>query len=288
MRGFQFHAPQTLDEVHALLAEHGFDAKLLSGGTSLLQFMKQQLVQPEHIVSLGRVPGLDGIDIDGDTLRVGGRAIYRDMERHTGIAERVPLLRYALSHVATMRIREMATVGGALGQADPAQDLPGVWTALNATVHASSQAGARDISIGDYFEDYYTSTLEPEELVTGVSVPIPASGAGWSYQKFLPRSEDDYAAVSVAVLMSLSSAGEVDGVRIALGSVGPTPILAHPAMQALTGNKPDADAIEAAAETVADIIDPLDDVRGGADYKRAMAIVFTRRALNEAVARARG
>lgn len=287
MRGFQFHAPDSLAGVHALLAEFGYDAKLLSGGTSLLQFMKQQLVQPDHVVSLGRVPGLEAIDLGPQTLRVGGRVVYRDLERDAKVAKRLPLLNYALAQVATMRIREMATVGGALGQADPAQDLPGVWLALDAKVHASSARAERDIPIESFFEDYYTSALEPDEAIVGLTAQLPAERAGWSYQKFLPRSEDDYAAVSVAALVTLGKAGEVDWVRLALGSVGSTPILATPAMQMLLGQKPTPDALAAAAATVAQIVDPLDDVRGGADYKRDMAVVFIRRALQEAIARAK-
>lgn len=287
MRAFDFKAPASLDEVCALLAQYGSDAKLLAGGTGLLNLMKQELVQPAVLVSLQRVPGLDTLTVNGDGIRAGAGVRHRRMETDPALQQAAPLLAAAYGHVATVRIRMSATVGGGLAHADPAMDAPAVWRVLGATVHARSASGTRQIAADEFFEDFYTSVLEPEEVLTEVHAPLPPAGAGWSYQKFLPRSADDYAAVSVAALLALDADGRVEQARVGIGSAAPIPVLAQAVGAALIGQPPTAEAIAAAAELARDAVDPLDDLRGSAAYKRDMAVVFTRRALAEAAARAR-
>jgi carbon-monoxide dehydrogenase medium subunit len=166
-------------------------------------------------------------------------------------------------------------------------DAPAVWKVLGATMHARSASGTRQIAVDDFFEDFYTTALAPEEVLTEVTAPLPPAGSGWSYQKFLPRSADDYAAVSVAALLALDEDGRVSQARVGIGSAAPIPILAEAVGAALIGQSPTPAAIAAAAELARDAVDPLDDLRGSAAYKRDMAVVFTRRALAEAAARAR-
>ena len=286
MRGFDFRAPDSLDGVCELLAEYGSDAKLLAGGTGLLNLMKQELVQPAVLVSLQRVPDLDALTVDSEGIRAGAFVRHRRMEADPAVQRAVPLLAAAYGHVATVRIRMSATVGGGLAHADPAMDAPAVWKVLGATVHARSASGTRQIAAEDFFEDFYTSVLEPEEVLTEVRAPLPPAGAGWSYQKFLPRSVDDYAAVSVAALLALDENGHVKQARVGIGSAAPIPLLVPAVGAALIGQPPTAEAIAAAAELARDAVDPLDDLRGSAAYKRDMAVVFPRRALAEAAARA--
>jgi CO/xanthine dehydrogenase FAD-binding subunit len=287
VRGFDFRAPDSLDGVCELLAEYGSDAKLLAGGTGLLNLMKQELVQPAVLVSLQRVPNLAALTVDSEGIRAGAFVRHRQMETDAAVQRGVPLLAAAYGHVATVRIRMSATVGGGLAHADPAMDAPAVWKVLGATVHARSASGTRQIAADDFFEDFYTTALAPEEVLTEVTAPLPPAGAGWSYQKFLPRSADDYAAVSVAALLALDEDGRVSQARVGIGSAAPIPILAHAVGAALIGQSPTPEAIAAAAELARDAVDPLDDLRGSAAYKRDMAVVFTRRALAEAAARAR-
>ena len=287
MRAFDFKAPDSLDEVCALLAQYGSDAKLLAGGTGLLNLMKQELVQPAVLVSLQRVPDLDTLTVDGNGIRAGASVRHRRMETDAALQQAAPLLAAAYGHVATVRIRMSATVGGGLAHADPAMDAPAVWRVLGATMHLRSSSGTRQVAADDFFEDFYTTALAPEEVLTAVTAPALPAGAGWSYQKFLPRSADDYAAVSVSALLCLDGDGRVALARVGIGSAAPIPVLAEAVGAALIGQQPTPQAIADAAELARDAVDPLDDLRGSAAYKRDMAVVFTRRALSEAAARAR-
>ncbi len=278
MRDFQFHAPASLDEALTLLEEYGEAARPMAGGTALVVLMKQSLVEAEHIVSLERIPGLDSIRAQGDELRIGGLARHYDVEMSPVVRGFAPFLCDVYRRVATVRVRNMATVGGGLAHADPAQDPPPGFIALDARVRLVSRGGEREVPVSELFSDYYETVIQPDELLTEVIVPRPAPGATFAYLKFLPRTEDDYATVAVA-----ARAEREDGVcrdlRVALAAAGPTPIRAHTVEQALVGRAVSAAAVREAADMVADEVDPLDDFRGSAGYKREMAVVFTRRAL---------
>jgi carbon-monoxide dehydrogenase medium subunit len=278
LHDFTFHRPATLQEACALLDEHGYDAQPFAGGTALVVLMKQSLALPDHLVSLDRIEGMSEIRLDGDTLHIGALVRHRDVETSPLVREAAPLLAETYARVATVRIRNMATVGGGLAHADPAQDPPAALIALGASVRAVSSGGARTIPVEDLFFDYYESALEPGEIIESVTVPRPAAGARSVYLKFLPRTEDDYATVAVAAVAEVED-GMCASVRIALIAAGPTPIRATEVESALTGQPVGAESIRLAAEAVRDQVDPLDDFRGSADYKREMAVVFTRRAL---------
>lgn len=179
MRAFDFKAPDSLDEVCALLAQYGSDAKLLAGGTGLLNLMKQELVQPAVLVSLQRVPDLDSLTVDGNGIRAGASVRHRRMETDAALQQAAPLLAAAYGHVATVRIRMSATVGGGLAHADPAMDAPAVWRVLGATMHLRSSSGTRQVAADDFFEDFYTTALAPEEVLTAVTaLPCRRAPAG--------------------------------------------------------------------------------------------------------------
>jgi aerobic carbon-monoxide dehydrogenase medium subunit len=278
VRDFQFHAPSSLEEALALLAEHGEDARPMAGGTALVVLMKQSLVAADHIVSLERIPGLDTIRVEGDELRVGGLVRHHDVETSDIVRGFAPFLSEVYRRVATVRIRNMATVGGGLAHADPAQDPPPGFMALDARVRLVSPAAERVVPVGDLFADYYETVIRPGEILTEVIVPRPAQAAKFAYLKFLPRTEDDYATVAVAARAE-TDGGICRNVRVALGAAGPTPIRATAVEQALEGRAVTSAAVRDAAEAVAGEVDPLDDFRGSSAYKRDMAVVFTRRAL---------
>ncbi len=280
MRDFIFHAPTSLDEALSLLDEHGEDARPIAGGTAMVNLLKQNLVYADHLVGLGKVPGLRGITRSNGDLRIGALTRHREVERSADVADAAPLLQEAYSRVATVRIRNMATVGGGLTHADPAQDPPPALMALGARVVLASLTGTRELPVEDLFVDYYETALEPGELLTEVIVPAQSPDAKGVYLKFLPRTEDDYATVAVAALARVEN-GACAGVRVALGAVAPTPVRATAVEAALEGQPVTADAIRSAAEAVADQVDPLPDFRGSAEYKRDMAVVFTRRALEQ-------
>lgn len=280
MRDFQFHIPSSLDEAFALLAEHGDNARPMAGGTALVVLMKQSLVEAEQIVSLERIAGLDSIRVDGDELRIGGLVRHHALETSAVVRGFAPFLCDVYRRVATVRIRNQATVGGGLAHADPAQDPPPGLIALDASVRLVSRGGERTVSVGDLCTDYYETVIRPDEILTEVIVPRPSPAATFAYLKFLPRTEDDYATVAVA-----AKAEREDGVcrnlRLALAAAGPTPVRAASVEQALEGQRITAAAVRNASEAVAGDVDPLDDFRGSSAYKRDMAVVFTRRALEQ-------
>ena len=287
MHDFDLHVPTSIQEATALLDQHGEDARLMAGGTGLVQLMKLRLSQPAHVVGLHRVAGLDGIEERDGEVRIGALATHRDVEMSALVQERLPLLAETYRRVATVRIRNAATVGGGLAHADPNQDPEPALIALGARAVLTSSQREREVMVEELATDYYETTIEPNEVLTQVIVPVLSGGAG-AYLKFLPRSADDYATVSVAAWVALDASGAFSDVRVALGSVGSTAIHARAAEDALRGQSPTAALLRQASETVADAVDPLEDLRGSAEYKREMATVFTRRALEQAVALAGG
>jgi carbon-monoxide dehydrogenase medium subunit len=278
MRDFYFYTPTSLDEALNLLDEHQDDGRPMAGGTALVVLMKQSLLEADHLISLARVPGLSGIRVESDGLHIGALTHHRDVETSSLVKQHAPLLAEVYHHVATVRIRNVATVGGGIAHADPAQDPPPGLIVLGASVKLQSKRGERVLPITEMFKDYYETAIEPGELVTEVIVPTVPAGARTAYLKFLPRTLDDYATVAVAAKAELNN-GTIRNLRVALGAAGPTPVHATAVEQALEGQQASQDAIRRAAEAVADQVDPLDDFRGSSDYKRDMAVVFTRRAL---------
>ena len=282
MQDISFHTPTSLSEAFALLEQHGEDARLLAGGTALVVMMKQALVAAEHMVSLQRVPGLEGIRLEADGLHIGALTRHRDVETAPLVRQHAPLLADVYRRVATVRIRNAATVGGGLAHADPAQDPPAGLIALDASVRLASSRGERTLPVGDLFHDYYETAIAPGEILTEVIVPLSPPEARFSYLKFLPRTEDDYATVAVAALAERDD-GQCRRLRVALIAAGPTPVRATAVERELEGRAVSADAVRRAAEAVAAQVDPLDDFRGSAAYKRDMAVVFTRRAVEQAL-----
>jgi carbon-monoxide dehydrogenase medium subunit len=288
MLPFEYRTPKNLKEVHATLKEFGTDAKLLAGGTALVIMMKQRLVRPSCLVSLRSVRGLNGIEVKDGGLRIGGLATHRDVETSSLVRRRLPMLAETYHHVATIRVRNMATVGGGLAHADPNQDPPPTLIALGATLKATSANGSRVIPLDEFFTDYYETLLKPDEIITEVFVPKLAANSGGAYLKFLPRTADDYATVSAAAVLTLDKNKKtISDVRIALGSVGVTPIRATAAEAVLRGQPVKAEAFAEAGEKAKEAVDPVSDFRGSAAYKKDMVAVFVRRALEKALANIR-
>lgn len=284
MTPFEYRTPKSLKEVHANLKEFGSDAKLVAGGTALIIMMKQRLVRPSCLISLRSVRGLNGIELQNGGLRIGGLATHRQLETSPLIRRRLPMLAETYHHVATLRVRNMATVGGGLAHADPNQDPPPSLIALGATLKATSANGSRVIPMDEFFKDYYETVLNPDELITEVMVPKLSPNSGAAYIKFLPRTADDYATVSAAAVLTLDKSNKtIADVRIALGSVGVTPIRATAAEAVLRGQPLKTEAFAEAGEKAKEAVDPISDFRGSAGYKKDMAAVFVRRALEKAL-----
>jgi len=288
MTPFDYSAPESLAGAIAELRTAGEEGKAIAGGTALTIMMMQRLVHPSRLVSLRRIPGLERIEIADGRVRIGALATHRDVETSALVRERLAVLAETFRQVATIRIRNIATVGGSLAHADPNQDPPVTLLALGASVRIAGPGGERELPLDQFFVDYYQTALRPAELVVGVDVPLPARGTGSAFLKFLPRTADDYATVAVAATVTLAPDGGCREARIGLGALGSTPLRAREAEAILQGERLSEPLLVAAGEVAQRIVDPIADQRGSAEYKREMARVFVRRAVSAAWERARG
>ncbi|MCA1647236.1 MAG: xanthine dehydrogenase family protein subunit M [Chloroflexi bacterium] len=287
MNSFDYHAPTSLAETFELLDAHGDDAHLMAGGTALVLLLQQGLVQPGHVVGLRDVPELQGVRrLDDGGLHIGALTTHRQAERSAAVVEYCAALAETFARVATVRIRNQGTVGGNLAHADPAQDPPPMLMSLGGSAVVASRAGERRISLDAFFVDYFETALQPGEVLVACELPPLAAGTRVTYKKFLPRTQDDYATVSVAAALRVGANALCADVRVSLGAAATTPVRARKVEEALRGQRLSPEAINAAAALVRDEVDPLDDLRGSAGYKREMARVWTQRALQELVDRA--
>jgi len=280
MRNFFYHAPETAEEVLALLEKHRDDARLIAGGTAMINLMKQNLIGSDHIIDITHIPQMDSITLQKNEVHIGALTTHHALETDDIIQNHLPFIRDVYQKVATIRVRNAATVGGGLVHADPAQDPPPALIILEAYVKLLSPQGTRFLSVSELFLDYYESALDPNELLTELIIPIPSQGIKSTYLKFLPKTQDDYATISVAAL-GLMENGTCTHVKMALAGVGSIPIKATKAEEALLGKEITSALIQEASETLVEEIDPLSDFRGSAEYKSDMAVVFARRALEQ-------
>lgn len=282
---FSYHAPASLPDVIALLGELNGEAKILAGGQSLIPLMRFRLAEPGHLVDINRIDGLSYLsEIDG-ALRIGALTREADLDSASIVHERYPLLADAVAVIADPLVRNLATLCGNIAHADPANDHPAVMLAYHAEVVAEGSSGRRVIPIDDFFVDTFVTALAPDEVLIEVRIPAPTAGSGGAYQK-LERKVGDYAIAAVAVQLALDGDGGVRDAGIGLTNLGPMPIRAREAEEALRGRQPDDALLAQAADLAAAASDPVEDLRGPADYKRAVTRTLTLRALRTAVSRA--
>lgn len=286
-RIFDYSAPATLEEAVSLLQKLGPDAKVLSGGQSLIPMMKLRLASPPHVVDINRIPGLDYIaEIDG-SLRIGALVRESDLEKSTLVKSRFPILVDTTSVIADPLVRNQATVCGNLAHGDPANDHPATMLALGASMLALGPGGEREIPVESFFPGLFTTALQPDEILKEIRIPIPPPSSGGAYLK-LERKVGDYATAGVAAQISLNSSGACARAGIGLTNVGFTPLKARNAEAFLVGKQLDALTIRQASELAAAESQPVDDIRGSAAYKRDLVRVLAARAINMAFARAKG
>jgi carbon-monoxide dehydrogenase medium subunit len=282
---FDYVRPGDLEETLRILVEREGDAKLLSGGYSLLPLIKLRLAQPALLVDLRDVPGLDAIAETDDYLRIGSRATHRKIHEAAVIRDRYPLLHDVTATIGDPQVRNWGTIGGSVAHADPASDWPAVLLAVNATIICRGQSGERAIAARDFFVDTFVTAIEPTEVLTEVRVPRRPRGTGGAYEK-LERKVGDFATVGVAAVVRLGSDGHIESAGIALTGVAETPFAATEAEAVLAGQAPSDDLFRAAGAAAAAQSRPVGDVRGPVEYKRAMAGELTLRALRTATERA--
>jgi aerobic carbon-monoxide dehydrogenase medium subunit len=281
---FRYFAPTTVDEALSLLAEYGDEAKVLAGGQSLVPMMNFRLVSPAVIVDLNRVAELDYVREQDGGLAIGAMARQRRLERDALVAARTPLVAEAMPFVAHPQIRNRGTVGGSLAHADPAAELPAVVVALDARLLVTSKQGERWICASDFFRGLFTTALAPTELLTQIVLPSLPPRSGYSFQE-VSRRHGDYALAGVACTITLSERNICTEARIIFLGLGAQPIDARGAAKQLIGNVLTDDAIRAAANAVDGEIDPGSDIHASAEFRRHLAKVLMRRALEKAVAR---
>jgi carbon-monoxide dehydrogenase medium subunit len=284
---FDYHAPETLAEALDLLGKHPDDAKVLSGGQSLLPLLKLRLGAAAHLVDIGKIPDLEYIREDGGFLKIGGRTRESTLEHSPLVRRKYPLLADTAEVIADPLVRNLATIGGNLAHGDPANDHPATMLAYGAEIVATGKTGTRTIPIGKFFTSLFETALAPDEILTEIRIPVPPPKSGGAYVK-LERKVGDFATAASAAQVTLGPGGEVERVGIGLTNAGPTPIQATAAEQFLRGKKPDAGAIAEAARLAASAAAPAADRRGSVEYKTEMARVLTGRALAKAIARAQG
>jgi carbon-monoxide dehydrogenase medium subunit len=274
---FDYVRPGSLGEAVQALAGGGEDAKVIAGGQSLLPLLRLRLAYPDLLVDVGGIDELRGVTDSGDALVIGARTTHYQLTRDPLVAEHAGLLAEATRTVADPAVRHRGTLGGALAHADPAGDLPAVILALDATMIAHGPDGERQIEAADFFADYLTSALEPDEILTAVRIPKIGPEWGFRYEKF-HRTAQSWATVGVAALVRRSN-GSVAEARIGLTNMGTTPIRATAAEQAASGADASRDALRAAASHAAEGTSPPGDLHGAPDYRRHLAEVLTGRAL---------
>lgn len=283
---FEYYVPNTLDEALGLMAEHGYDAKILAGGQSLVPTMNFRLAQPSVLVDLNRLPELSGITpSDSGGVRIGAMTRQRTVERNQLVAERAPLVHDAMPYIAHVQIRNRGTFGGSLAHADPAAELPAIAVTTNARLKLQSSTGERWVDAEDFYIALFTTELTPQEIVTEIDLPPMAAKTGWSVQE-VSRRQGDYAMAGATALVTLDESGSCKQVRITYLSVGDGPVVAHNAIRLLVGEKPTAEVIEEAANVAAqEDVDPISDIHASADYRRHLVKVLTKRVLLEATSR---
>jgi carbon-monoxide dehydrogenase medium subunit len=281
---FDYHAPRSVDDAIHLLGSLGEDAKLLAGGHSLLPMMKLRFAEPRHLIDLGKIPTLRGIELVGDTVHIGAMTTEHQLLNSPLLADKVPLLVEGASWIADPQVRYKGTIGGDIAHGDPGNDQPALMLALDASFVLRGPGGQRVVKADDFFLGLYSTLLQPDEILTQIRIPVPAAGSGWSYTK-LKRKTGDFATAATAVMLKLDG-GRVAAVRIALTNAAPTALRATAAEAALVGRLLDNAALAEASKLAMAICEPMADQRGDEDYKRAMSGEMTRRALLAAAARA--
>jgi carbon-monoxide dehydrogenase medium subunit len=285
MRDFAFLEPRTIADASAMLAEHGDGARVMAGGTALILLMRQRLASPARVVWLGGIPGLDAIRVDRrGGLTLGALATHHAVATHPEIRARRPMVARMEALVANPQIRHAATLGGNLCYGDPASDPPACLLALGAQVRVVTGAGERLVPLDEFFVDYYESALAPGEIVTEIIVPPLPDNAVAVYDRFTTSPAESRPLVAVGLTLTRATDGTCADARLALGAVVPAPRRATRAEDFLRGRRPSPDDLaEAAALAVADL-DPIDDFRASAEYRREVARVVVRRALERAMA----
>ncbi len=272
--GFEYHRPGDIASAIGILQEYGDEARVIAGGHSLIPMMKLRMAEMGHLVDLQAIDELKGIEISQETVTLGAMVTQHEMIAHEGLAAAIPLIREAALQIADPQVRYMGTVGGNVANGDPGNDMPGLMQCLNATFELSGPDGARSVAARDFYEAAYFTAREDEEILTRISIPVPDAGIGQAYVK-QKRKIGDYATAAAAVLVGNGTAS------VAMTNLADTPVWSEEASASLANGD-----IEACVAAMLDAIEPVADNRGPVEFKKHVAAVMLRRAIERAQSRA--
>ncbi len=282
---FEYHRPATVADAVKLLADFGDEARPLAGGHSLVPMMKLRLATPGHLVDLHGVAGLKGIRRDGNTIVIGAMTTQAELLASNEIAKSLPIVQEAALLIADPQVRYRGTIGGNVANGDPGNDMPALMMTLDAIYRLEGPTGGRDVAASEFYQGAYFTALEPGEILTAVSIPVPAAGHGYAYEK-LKRKVGDYATAAAAVVLTVAG-GKVATCAIGLTNLHETPLLAIDAANAVIGTSLDAASLKKAAAAAEAIMSPAADARGPVEYRKHVGGIMVTRALQRAAARAK-
>ena len=281
---FSYHRPTTLADAVKLLSTLGDEARPLAGGHSLVPMMKLRLATPEHLVDLHGIDGLKGIRREGDRIVIGAMTTQHELLASNQIAKSVPILHETALLIADPQVRYRGTIGGNVANGDPGNDMPALMLTLGASYRLEGPGGAREVAATDFYQGAYFTALEPGEILTLISIPAPAAGHGYAYEK-LKRKVGDYATAAAAVMLTMSG-GRVASCAIGLTNVHETPLIARDAAKAVIGTRLDAATLKKAADAAEALMSPAADARGPVEYRKHVGGIMVMRALTRAASRA--
>jgi len=281
---FSYHRPTTVADAVKLLSTLGDEARPLAGGHSLVPMMKLRLATPEHLIDLHGIDGLKGIRRNGDRIEIGAMTTQHDLLASGEIAESLPILQETALLIADPQVRYMGTLGGNVANGDPGNDMPALMLTLGASYRLEGPAGVREVAAAEFYQGAYFTALEPCEIVTAISIPVPAAGHGYAYEK-LKRKVGDYATAAAAVMLTMAG-GKVTSCAIGLTNLHETPLLALDAARVAIGTGLDAATLKQVAAAAEAIMAPAADARGPVEYRKHVGGIMVTRALTRAAARA--
>ena len=281
---FSYHRPATVADAVKLLADLGDEARALAGGHSLVPMMKLRLATPGHLVDLHAVAGLKGILRDGTNIVIGAMTTQHELLASDEIGKSLPILHEAALLIADPQVRYRGTIGGNVANGDPGNDMPALMITLGASYRLEGPAGAREVAAAEFYQGAYFTALEPSEILTSVSIPVPAAGHGYAYEK-LKRKVGDYATAAAAVVLTMAG-GKVATCAIGLTNLHETPLLATDAAKAVIGTSLDPASLKKAAAAAEAIMSPAADARGPVEYRKHVGGIMVTRALQRAASRA--
>lgn len=279
---FEYYRPKDMNGVLSLLEEHGDDARVMAGGHSLIPMMKLRMADVPHLIDLQDVGGLSDIDISSDTIRIGAMVTQSDIINHAGLTSAAPILREAALQIADPQVRYMGTVGGNVANGDPGNDMPGLMQCVDASFSLIGAEGERHVAARDFYEAAYMTARADDEVLTAVTIPLPKGGYAYEKQK---RKIGDYATAAAAVQI-IRDGSTCAAASIAMTNLSDTPVFSETAGTALVGTSVDDAALKAAVDAMLEDIDPTEDNRGPVAFKKHVAGVILRRAIERAWSRA--